>query len=245
MTENTTNDSTDDKPLILLVDDVPENIQVLYQILNNGDYSFAIASGGNEALQLVEKKLPDLILLDVMMGDIDGFEVCRELKKDAPKSDIPIIFLTAKVDVEDKVRGFKLGAVDYITKPFEDAEVLARVQTHVRLKQSMDIIKDCNMQLTEHLGEMLFSFQELKNSQEKLSHVENQKDFKSLTIHATHEINQPLTVLVGYLDLLKETIDPVCITSAQQKYMERMESALKKLMITIETFRKCTVSIGN
>lgn len=232
-----------EKPLILLVDDIPENLQILHQILNTGEYSFAIASGGNEALKQVEKKLPDLILLDIMMGDMDGFQVCQELKQESPKADIPIIFLTAKVAVEDKVQGFELGAVDYITKPFEEAEVLARVRTHIRLKKTMDLIKECNLQLTEHLGDMLYSFQEMKESQDDAAENDRQATVRAITNNASHEINQPLTVLQGYLELLKDTIDPSCVTGAQQKYLDRMENALKKLMVTVETFRKCAAGL--
>jgi len=228
------------KPLVLLVDDIPENIQILHQILNTGEYSFAIASNGEETLQLVKEKIPDLILLDVMMGDMDGFEVCSRLKKDPKTADVPIVFLTAKVELEDKVTGLELGAVDYITKPFEAAEVTARVHTHIRLKQTMDLVKDCNMQLNENLAEMLHSFQELQRSQEKVAHSETQEALKHITSDASHEINQPLTVLQGYLELLKETVDPGCFTNAQMKYMDRMENSLKKLMITVETFRKCS-----
>lgn len=243
MTEPDCEFQKEEKPLILLVDDIPENLQILHQILNNGDYSFAVASSGRDALRLVEKKQPDLILLDIMMGDINGFEVCQELKSNPARADIPIIFLTAKVALEDKVKGFELGAVDYITKPFEDAEVIARVRTHVRLKTTIDLIKDCNLQLTESLAEMLYSYQELKESQGKISKEEQMNNVKAIAADASHEINQPLTVLIGYLELLKETIDPQCINQAQRKYLDRMENALKKLIITVETFRKCSSTV--
>lgn len=241
----TKNEKINQKPLILLVDDIPENIQILHQILNTGEYSFAIASSGEETLQLVKEKIPDLILLDVMMGDMDGFEVCGHLKKDPKTADIPVVFLTAKVELEDKVTGLELGAVDYITKPFEAAEVSARVHTHIRLKQTMDLVKECNMQLNENLAEMLFSFQDLQRSQEERKQTDTQSTIKNITDDATHEINQPLTVLQGYLELLKETVAPGCFTSAQMKYMDRMENSLRKLMVTVENFRKGSAGLDS
>jgi len=129
--------------LILLVDDIPENIQVLGKILKNRGYSFAIATKGEAVFTLLEKQspLPDLILLDIMLPDIDGFEICKRLKADERTRKIPVIFLTAKTELTDKIKGFEVGAVDYITKPFEPVEVIARVQTHIRLKKSNDIIR--------------------------------------------------------------------------------------------------------
>jgi len=127
--------------VILLVDDVPQNIQILGEILKNEGYSFAIAMNGKETFHLLEKKLPDLILLDVMLPDTDGFKICGKLKENKITAEIPVIFLTAKTETEDKVKGLELGAVDYITKPFEAVEVIARVRTHVQLKKSKDLIR--------------------------------------------------------------------------------------------------------
>jgi DNA-binding response OmpR family regulator len=226
------------KPLILIVDDVPQNVQILHQILNTGDYSFAIATCGKEALKLVEKTPPDLILLDIMLGDIDGFDVCKDIKKDPNTADIPIIFLTAKVTIEDKIKGFKLGAVDYITKPFEDAEVAARVRTHIRLKRSSDMIKDYNRQLNETLAELQVSVEEFKQGQEQLIIREKEDTARMLSATASHEMHQPITVIMGYLDLLKESMDPDSQTPAQQKYLERIENGLKKLIEILDKFRK-------
>jgi two-component system NtrC family sensor kinase len=230
--------SVHDKPLILLVDDVPQNVQILHQILDSEDYSFAIATSGEETLGLVERQSPDLILLDIMLGDIDGFEVCERIKKNPKTADIPIIFLTAKVSLQDKVRGFKLGAVDYITKPFEDAEVVVRVHTHVRLKRSMDMLREYNSQLTQTLDEMQASFIELKESQDITVAREKQNALKTLSITASHEMNQPVTVIQGYLDLLKQSMDPDSLTPSQQKYLDRIEKGLAKLTDTLEKFRK-------
>lgn len=231
-------ESINNKPLILLVDDVPQNIQVLYQILDMGEYSFGIATSGKETLQMVKKKLPDLILLDIMLEDIDGFEVCEQLKKDPETAAVPIIFLTAKVGVEDKVKGFKLGALDYITKPFEDAEVVARVHTHIQLKKSIDIIKEYNQQLKESFGEMQKSYQELMDSQGELVEREKKSAIKALSANATHEMNQPITVIQGYLDMLIESLDIDSLDAVQKKYLTRIQEGLNKLVTIIATFTK-------
>lgn len=238
MTKEENQKSNNDKPLVLLVDDVPQNIQILHQILDMGEYSFAIATSGKETLEMVKKKLPDLILLDIMLGDIDGFKVCKHLKKDPETAAVPIIFLTAKVGVEDKVKGFKLGAVDYITKPFEDAEVVARVHTHIQLKKSIDIIKDYNHQLKESFNEMQKSYQDLMESQLELVEREKKIAVKALSVNATHEMNQPITVIQGYLDMLMESLDIGSLNDMQQKYLTRIQEGLNKLIAIIARFTK-------
>jgi CheY-like chemotaxis protein len=238
MNKEENQESIDNKPLILLVDDVPQNIQILHQILDMGEYSFAIATSGKDTLQMVKKKLPDLILLDIMLGDIDGFEVCEQLKKDPETAAVPIIFLTAKVGVEDKVKGFKLGAVDYITKPFEDAEVVARVHTHIQLKKSIDIIQEYNQQLKESFGEMQKSYQELMDSQLELVEREKKSAVKTLSANATHEMNQPITVIQGYLDMLIDSLDMDSLDQMQKKYLTRIQEGLNRLIAIIARFTK-------
>jgi phosphoserine phosphatase RsbU/P len=130
---------------ILLVDDNPTNLQVLFQTLEGVGCKLLIAKNGNGALAIAGKARPDLILLDIMMPDIDGYEVCRQLKADPATADIPVIFLSALGETEDKVKGLHLGAVDYITKPFQPDEVIARVNTHLtihRLKREVESQKD-------------------------------------------------------------------------------------------------------
>ena len=122
---------------ILIVDDAPENIRILGASLGD-DYEISFATGGEEALRQAEESPPDLILLDVQMPDLDGYEVCRRLKSLEFVSEIPVIFLTAKDAVEDEERGLELGAVDYITKPFSLPIVRARIKTHLELKARQD-----------------------------------------------------------------------------------------------------------
>jgi len=134
---------------ILIVDDTPDNIQLLSDILSEEGINITIARNGKQAIKSISIKLPDLILLDIAMPEMDGFEVCEHLKKDSATADIPIIFLTAKTETEDIVKGFELGAVDYITKPFNVSELIARVNTHLDLKHSQDIIKEQNERLKQ------------------------------------------------------------------------------------------------
>jgi two-component system sensor histidine kinase/response regulator len=125
-----------EKNLVLIVDDVPKNLQVLGNILRNRGYNISVATSGEQALNMMDKILPDLILLDVIMPGIDGFQVCEELKASEKTKDIPVIFLSAKTQTEDIVKGFELGAADYVTKPFIKEELLARVHTLLALKNA-------------------------------------------------------------------------------------------------------------
>lgn len=146
-------------PLILIVDDVPRNLQLLAAILKEENkYEVAAAASGAAALRIVDNVLPDLILLDVMMPEMDGFDVCRQLKASPSARDIPVIFLTAKAGLKDIVKGFQLGGVDYITKPFNGTELLARVQTHIELKQSKEKLNDSLQKLqlaNQHLTDSI------------------------------------------------------------------------------------------
>ena len=130
---------------LLLVDDNPTNLQVLYQTLETTGCKLLVAKNGETALSIAQKASPDLILLDIMMPGIDGFEVCRRLKADPATANIPVIFLSAMTETKDKVQGLQLGAVDYVSKPFQPDEVIARVNTHLtihRLKREVEQKKD-------------------------------------------------------------------------------------------------------
>ena len=132
--------NNEEKKLILLVDDAPANIQVAREILKD-IYKIRVATSGAKALELVNvDPRPDLILLDVMMPEMDGYEVCTRLKADPETREIPVIFLTAMTEAKDETRGFVVGAVDYIHKPFSPPVVLARVQTHLNLRETREQI---------------------------------------------------------------------------------------------------------
>lgn len=134
--------ATNHKSTILIVDDTPMNINVLFESLKN-DYDIRIANRGDKALQICRSdSKPDLILLDIMMPGMDGYEVCRQLKNDPYTSSIPIIFITAKNEAEDEMMGLDLGAVDYITKPFNLKIVQARIRTHLRISQQSRLLEE-------------------------------------------------------------------------------------------------------
>ncbi len=136
------------KPVILVVDDTPENIDVLCGILG-ADYTIKIANSGQLALKIAAAQLPDLILLDIMMPVMDGYEVCRQLKADPLARAIPVIFITARAETEDEVQGLALGAVDYLTKPVIPAIVKARVQTQLALRRAQRELEEKNLILSD------------------------------------------------------------------------------------------------
>jgi sigma-B regulation protein RsbU (phosphoserine phosphatase) len=136
---------------ILLVDDNATNLQVLFQTLDGRGYNLLVAKNGETALKIAGKAKPDLILLDIMMPDIDGYEVCRRLKEDAATADAPVIFLSALGDTKDKVMGLDLGAVDYITKPFQPEEVIARVNTHLTIHSLRRQLQEKHDELEDEL----------------------------------------------------------------------------------------------
>ena len=159
---------------ILIIDDVPKNIQVAASILQKNGYQMAFAQDGTTALAQIESKRFDLILLDIMMPRMDGFEVCRRIKARPDNRDIPIIFLTAKDDTDSIVKGFELGAVDYLTKPFNGAELQARVKTQLELYHSKKELIETNAHLNKEIAERIKVEQELERSKEK---------YRDLSIH--------------------------------------------------------------
>ena len=134
-----------DKATILVVDDMPDNLTLMSGLLRD-NYKVKIATNGEKALKIATSdNPPDLILLDIMMPEMDGYEVCRRLQNDPKTRRIPVIFLTARADMKDEKRGLDLGAVDYISKPYSTPIVLARMRTHIRLKHQADLLESMAM----------------------------------------------------------------------------------------------------
>ena len=136
---------------ILIVDDTPANIQMLMAILKKEGYQLSAATNGRQALEVIEKVAPDLVLMDVVMPDMDGYAACERIKASPRWRDLPIVFLTAKTDIADIVRGFEVGAVDYVGKPFNGHELLARVHTHLTLQRLRREMESRNAELAREL----------------------------------------------------------------------------------------------
>ena len=180
-----------DSMTVMIVDDTKENINVLRKTLANIGCKISVALNGEMALDLIPKLKPNLILLDIMMPGIDGYEVCRRLKKDAELQDVPIIFVTAKGDTEDIVQGFEAGAVAFIMKPFRQEEVCTRVKTHLALSAAIKkLIRDNE---TDSLTGLI-------NRRTFLKRVENEAmRFK--------RNQKPFALLFGDIDFFKKVND--------------------------------------
>jgi PAS domain S-box-containing protein len=190
------------KPQILIVDDYPTNIKVLSDLLIEYGFEVLIARDGENALQKLQRISPDLILLDVLMPGIDGFETCRQLKSQSETRDIPVIFMTALADPVDKIKGLTLGAVDYITKPFQQEEVLARVNTHLKLRHLTRQLEQQNSRLQEEVRSRQIAESALRVSEEKFSKAfrSNPGPMMILTLDEGRviEINQNFCKILGY-----------------------------------------------
>jgi len=181
----------DRQPTVLIVDDIAENIQVLGNILDEKDIEFSYANSGREALEAVSYSKPDLILLDVNMPGMSGFEVCKKLKEGAETKEIPVIFLTAKTDPEDIREGFTAGGVDYICKPFNSKELFSRVKTHLELSMSRQIMANQNHELDK------------LNAALKENVATKDKFFSIIA----HDLKEPFNTIIGFSNLLLKTID--------------------------------------
>ena len=172
---------------VLIVDDTPENIQVLGSLLRESDYDINVATSGKQALETLERVHPDLVLLDIMMPDMDGYEVCRRMKENPITADIPVIFLTAKTETNSVVRGFELGAVDYVTKPFQAPELLQRVDTHLTLSRLR--------------GELESRVEDLSRALGQIDQLNREQD-----AFLRHELNNVINPIAGYADMLRTVL---------------------------------------
>lgn len=237
-----------DKTLCLIIDDNPRNLQVLGEQLRAKGYDISVAVDGEKGLKISEMLLPDIILLDVMMPGMDGYEVCKKLKENPNTKDIPVIFLTAKVASEDIVKGFELGAVDYVTKPFNHLELLARVDTHTKLKRYRERIESDKLKLAklnqdknEFLG---IAAHDLKNPIFSISMIA--KVLLETDEFDPEEINGFAEDIIKsadkVLDLITALLDINAIEEGKMKfYIERLplDSFVKS---TIESFKESASS---
>lgn len=187
--------STNHLGTILVVDDVPANVKVLMDFLTSNGFKVLTAKDGQAAIKRAEYAKPDLILLDVMMPIMDGYEACKILKSQENTADIPIVFMTALADTTDKVKGFELGASDYITKPFQQEEVLARVNNHLKIVTLQKQLQVRNTEL-ERL------YLEQKQARQAAEAASKAKD--TFLANMSHELRTPLNAIIGYGEIIQE-----------------------------------------
>lgn len=188
---------------VMIVDDTPANIEVVSESLGD-EYEMIFATSGAEALDLIREDKPDLILLDIMMPGMDGYEVCSILKKDPSTRDIPVIFVTAMIQEDDEIKGLELGAIDYITKPITPHVVRARVKNHLEMKRYRDLLENLSTAADRTKKEFLRG--------------------------VSHELRTPLTPIIGMTDLVLNNEED----DEKRKYLSLVQKAAMKLLGLIE-----------
>ncbi len=223
------------KQQVLIVDDIPSNLNFLSEVLHVEGIGVLLATGGADALEIARYKLPDLILLDIAMPVMDGYEVCASLKADPLTRDIPVIYLTARTEPEDILKGFNTGAVDYILKPFNAAELIARVKTHLELKNTTAKLKTINLRLEEEVRlrtteitqanqELTVANRKLEKAYEDLSNLDKAKD--EFIRHINHELRTPLQGIHGFTLIMEEIVE----SPEQKEYIQAINSLVKRLV---------------
>jgi two-component system sensor histidine kinase/response regulator len=206
---------------ILVVDDNPKNIQVIGNILKDANYFIGFATSGEQAIEILQKTYDyDLVLLDVNMPSMNGYETCIAIRKNETLKEMPIIFLTAYTDADNVIAGFESGAQDYITKPFNSKELLARVETHLQLKHKSDLIKKMNQELDVTVKERTI---ELEKAYHDLIDLDSIKtDF---LLFISQEIRTPLNGIAGTINLIKNQE----FSSTMKSLVEMLETSVSKL----------------
>lgn len=245
------------KDKILIVDDSTENIDILLSLLKN-NYEIIASKNGVKSIELAAKVMPDLILLDIIMPEMNGFEVCSKLKENEKTRYIPIIFLTAKSKIDDVLKGFQHGAVDYITKPFNPVELEVRIKTHLELKRSRELLIEkneklnlINIQISNHTHEIEDQAEYLATRIKKIFNEKESIDNQLKTVRelipliATNDLGS-LKVVLKILEESKESIDDL-IKEPEEEYFKILSLAIEPLKMAIDDIEvviKALISIG-
>ncbi len=203
--------------LILIVDDNPKNLQLLGEVLRNEGFRVGVAQNGELALAAVEIMMPDLILMDVMMPVMDGFEACKRLQANPKTCHIPVIFLTARVESEDINNGFEAGGVDYVSKPFQKGELLARVNTHIRIEKMSQAQIEFNLQLKQQNKQLSLANNQLKALKQQAVESAKMVSLGNMLIWIAHEINTPLGISITSSSYQEQIIDNLKLGIKQEE----------------------------
>jgi signal transduction histidine kinase len=210
---------------ILIIDDTPANLDAISTVLMDAGYEVAVATSGERALQTLQRRSPDLILLDVMMPGIDGFETCERIKANSKTCNIPIVFLTSLMDVKKKIHGFNCGAVDYISKPFQEQEILARVKTHIQLSR---LTQNLEQQVTEQTTSLRIANESLEQA------ITSKRSFLSTM---SQEIQTPINTILRLTQQLQEQQHGI-LNPQQIDDLEKIESNGAQLLSLVNNTLK-------
>jgi len=213
------------KGRILLIDDNPKNLQVLANVLSSNQYKVEVGVNGLDVFNWLDHEYFDLLLLDIMMPDINGFEVCKKIRSNTRFDNLPIIFISAKSDTLSMVEGFKLGGQDYITKPFNPSELLARVETHIALKKSKEELRSMNNTLEYKIKERT---KELFTANQKLTELTETKD--QFLKFISKEISSPLESIIKVIEVIKQ--------SSESSKMAEMITLLDQSVLKLDRITK-------
>ncbi len=224
---------------VLVVDDNPKNLQIIAALLSENNYSVEVALNGTSAIKWLEVEPFDAVLLDIMMPVLNGFETCDIIKENPDNANIPIIFLTARQDIESITEGFEKGGVDFITKPFNQKELLVRLSTHIELKKSREKLIDVNGWLSSEVEKKTIELQksntQLSEANENLKILDVAKnDFLN---SISHELRTPLNGIVGSINLLS--------TLTHDGYIQEIVSLLNSSVNNLEKYSYAALQISN
>jgi len=211
---------------ILIVDDHLENLQLLFSMLTDYGYEVRRVINGKQALTAVQSEPPDIILLDILMPDMDGYEVCKQLKSRENTAEIPVIFLTALDDELDKVKAFDIGGIDYITKPFHIKEVVARIENQLTIQRQRLAIAEQNHQLKQQNIRLEQLNCELVKANYKLE--QSNQDLEQFAYIASHDLRSPLQTIIGFAQILKKNYQH-CFDDKGGHYLDRIVSGAYRM----------------
>ena len=225
------NTSTMPPASILVIDDNRENLRLLAKVLTRQGYAVRAIPDGRLALASVQAKPPDLILLDVQMPGLDGYKVCTQLKTDERTRNIPVIFISIATEVLDKVKAFSVGGVDYITKPFQVEEVLARVETHLTLRDLQRSLLEKNAQLEQEIAERERVEKQLQQQATKLE--ETNAELYQYAYVVSHDLKTPLRAIHNYADFLRQDLEAT-LAGGQKAYLDGLACAVQEAEELVE-----------